>query len=201
VSRVGILALQGAVALHAARLADLGATVVEVRTPSDLDGLDGLVVPGGESTTMSRLLDTSGVREPLQARLDAGLPALGTCAGMIVLAADVLDGRSDQRSLAAIDIGVRRNAFGRQVDSFEADLDVDGVDGPPVHGVFIRAPFVERVGDGVEVLAAVDGHPVACRQGPVVVTAFHPELATRADGLADLRLHQLFLDLVGAPAP
>ena len=200
-SRVGILALQGAVELHAARLRDLGATVVEVRTPADLEGLDAIVVPGGESTTMSRLLDTSGVREPLQERLDAGLPALGTCAGMIVLAADVLDGRPDQRSLAAIDIGVRRNAFGRQVDSFEADLAVTGVEGPPVHGVFIRAPFVERVGDGVEVLASVDGHPVACRQGPVVVTAFHPELATHADGVADVRLHQLFLDLVGAPAP
>ena len=149
---------------------------------------------------MSRLLDTSGVRAPLQRRLDAGLPALGTCAGMIVLAADVADGRADQRSFGAIDIGVRRNAFGRQVDSFEADLAVIGVDGPPVHGVFIRAPFVERVGDGVEVLATVDGHPVACRQGPVVVTAFHPELATTPDGAADVRLHRLFLDLVGTSA-
>lgn len=199
-SRVGVLALQGAVELHAARLRELGATVVEVRTPAELADLDAIVVPGGESTTMSRLLDTSEVRAPLQARLDDGLPALGTCAGMIVLATDVLDGRPDQCSLAAIDIGVRRNAFGRQVDSFEADLEVDGVDGTPVHGVFIRAPFVERVGDGVEVLATVDGHPVACRQGPVVVTAFHPELATHPDGTPDLRLHRLFLDLVVAPA-
>ncbi|MEZ5141986.1 MAG: pyridoxal 5'-phosphate synthase glutaminase subunit PdxT [Acidimicrobiales bacterium] len=197
-TRVGVLALQGAVGLHAARLHDLGAVVVEVRTPDDLAAVDALVIPGGESTTISRLLRTSALSDPLAERLAAGLPAFGTCAGMIVLAAEVLDGRPDQRPYAAIDVAVRRNAFGRQVDSFEADLTIEAVGEPPVHAVFIRAPFVERVGPGVEVLATVDGHPVACRQGPVLVTAFHPELATAPDGEPDLRLHRLFLDRCSA---
>lgn len=187
---VGVLAVQGAVRVHLERLGACGATAVEVRSPDELDGLDGLVLPGGESTTMSTLLGLRGLAEPLAQHLADGLPALGTCAGMILLAAEVLDGRDDQRSYAAIDISVRRNAFGRQVDSFEADLDVDGLDGGPMHAVFIRAPHVERVGEGVEVWATVDGHPVACRQGPVLVTAFHPELTE------DLRLHQRFVDLV-----
>lgn len=188
-----MLALQGAVELHAQRLDALGVAAVPVRTPAELDGVDALVVPGGESTTISRLLDTSGLRAPLADRLADGLPALGTCAGMILLAAEVLDGRPDQRSFGAIDIAVRRNAFGRQVDSFEADLEVAGIDGPPLRAVFIRAPVVERVGSAVTVLASVDGHAVACRQGPVLVTAFHPELATTADGRPDLRLHEVFL--------
>jgi 5'-phosphate synthase pdxT subunit len=192
---VGVLALQGAVGLHVQILDALGATTREVRTPADLREVDALVLPGGESTTMSRLLAIQGLADPLAARLDEGLPVLGTCAGMILLAASVLDGRPDQRSFAAIDIDVRRNAFGRQVDSFEADLDVVGVDGPPVHAVFIRAPFVERVGAGVEVLASVDGHPVCCRQGRVVVTAFHPELA------ADPRIHESFLSMVDTAGP
>jgi 5'-phosphate synthase pdxT subunit len=136
---------------------------------------------------MSMLLESSGLIDPLAERLAGGMPAMGTCAGMILLGREILDGRADQRCLDAVDIAVRRNAFGRQVDSFEADLVVDGVDGPPVHAVFIRAPVVERVGAEVDVLASVDGRPVLCRQGPVLVTAFHPELGD------DPRLHELFL--------
>ena len=185
-TKVGVLALQGDVREHGAALTGLGAHVVEVRTADDLSGIDALVLPGGESTTMSLLLQSSGLFDPVHERLDDGMPAFGTCAGMILLAADVLDGRPDQRSFGVLDIAVRRNAFGRQVDSFEADLDVTGLD-RPFHAVFIRAPFVERAGDGVEVLATVDGHPVLCRQGPVLVSAFHPELAD------DPRLHELFL--------
>jgi 5'-phosphate synthase pdxT subunit len=184
--KVGLLALQGAVGPHADAFRSLGATPVEVRTPDQLADVDALVVPGGESTTMSKLLDTSGLAGPLRERLGGGMPAFGTCAGMIVLAREVLDGRADQRSYDAIDIAVRRNAFGRQVDSFEADLAVDGLDAR-FHAVFIRAPFVESVGDGVEVLASVDGHPVLCRSGAVLVSAFHPELT------ADRRLHDLFI--------
>ena len=187
-AKVGVIALQGATEPHIAVLDALGAIAVAVRTPEDLAGVDAVVLPGGESTTMSFLLDSSGLREPLEARLRDGMPALGTCAGMILLATDVLDGRSDQESLGAIDITVRRNAFGRQRDSFEADLDVDGVAGGRFHAVFIRAPAVERVGDGVDVLASIGGRPVLCRQGGVTVCSFHPELGD------DLRLHQRFLE-------
>ena len=186
--KVGLLALQGAIGPHAEAFRALGATPVEVRTPSQLDDVDALVIPGGESTTMSKLLDTSGLADPLRARLAAGMPTFGTCAGMIVLARTVLDGRADQRSYDAIDVTVRRNAFGRQVDSFEADLTVGGLDAP-FHAVFIRAPFVEEVGEGVDVLATVGGHPVLCRSGNVLVSAFHPELT------GDRRLHELFLTL------
>lgn len=185
--KVGVLALQGAFAAHARALASLGAEAREVRTPEDLADVDALVVPGGESTTIAMQLDRAGLTEPLARRLADGLPALGTCAGMILLGAEVLDGRPDQRCFGAIDIAVRRNAFGRQVDSFEADLAVDGLDGGPVRAVFIRATVVERTGPGVEVLATVDGRPVVCRQGPVTVTAFHPELTD------DLRIHERFL--------
>jgi 5'-phosphate synthase pdxT subunit len=186
--RVGVLALQGAFALHVRALERLGATGVEVRTPAELDGVDALILPGGESTTMSKLLVAMELFEPLGKRLGEGMPALGTCAGMILLAREVLDGRADQRSFGAIDIAVRRNAFGRQVDSFEADLRIAGLPEAPVHAVFIRAPVVEEVGAGVEVLAQVEeGRPVACRQGKVLVTSFHPELSP------DLRVHELFL--------
>ena len=185
--KVGVLALQGASARHASMLARLGARPVAVRSPADLDGVGALVLPGGESTTMSMLLESSGLFAPVAEALDAGLPALGTCAGMILLGRDILDGRPDQRCFGAIDIGVRRNAFGRQVDSFEADIAVDGLDGAPVHAVFIRAPWVEEVGADVEVLATVEGQPVLCRQGPVLAAAFHPELGD------DPRLHELFL--------
>jgi pyridoxal 5'-phosphate synthase pdxT subunit len=189
--RVGVLALQGDVREHVRTLAELGAAPVEVRTPVELAAVDAMVLPGGESTTMSLLLRSSGLLEPLRDRLRDGMPAFGTCAGMILLAAEVVDGRPDQERLGAIAIGVRRNAFGRQVDSFETDLTVSNLD-RPLHAVFIRAPLVEWVGPGVEVLASVtaaDGmaHPVVCRQGPVLVTAFHPELS------GDPRLHQMFL--------
>jgi len=189
--KVGVLALQGAVSHHVDALAALGAEPVAVRTAAELDTVDAVVLPGGESTTMSLLLASSGLHERLAERLADGLPALGTCAGMILLATEVVDGRPDQRSLGAIDVTVRRNAFGRQVDSFEADLDVtwDGapLDGGPYHAVFIRAPIVEAAGPGVEILAAVDGRPVLARQGAVIVASFHPELTD------DLRLHHLFL--------
>jgi 5'-phosphate synthase pdxT subunit len=188
--KVGVLALQGASARHASMLARLGAEPVTVRSPADLTDVSALVLPGGESTTMSMLLESSGLFEPLSERLADGLPALGTCAGMILLGREILDGRSDQRCFGAIDIDVRRNAFGRQVDSFEADLAVEGVGDRPVHAVFIRAPVVERIGTGVDVLATVEGRPVLCRQGPVIVAAFHPELGD------DPRLHELFLNEV-----
>lgn len=184
--KVGVLALQGAVSHHIDALRALGAAPVEVRTPDDLATVDGLVLPGGESTTMSMLLASSGLADPLAERLDAGLTVFGTCAGMILLATEVLDGRPDQRSLGVVDITVRRNAFGRQVDSFEADLDVDGLDAP-FHAVFIRAPIIEGAGPDVEILATVDGRPVLARQGRAIVASFHPELTD------DLRLHRLFL--------
>ena len=189
---VGVLALQGAFARHLDALRRAGAEAREVRTPAELAAVDGLVLPGGESTTISKLLVANGLVEPLRQRLDEGLPVLGTCAGMILLASDVLDGRPDQLSFAAIDIAVRRNGYGRQVDSFEADLEVRGLEGRPLHAVFIRAPVVESVGDGVEVLAEVDGHPVLVRQGPVTVTSFHPELTD------DGRLHAAFAEQVRA---
>ncbi|HEY8523411.1 MAG TPA: pyridoxal 5'-phosphate synthase glutaminase subunit PdxT [Acidimicrobiales bacterium] len=188
--KVGVVALQGAFARHAAMLARLGAEPVAVRTPDQLDGVAALILPGGESTTISMLLESSGLFPAIAERLAGGMPAFGTCAGMILLGREILDGRPDQRCFGALDIAVQRNAFGRQVDSFEADLAVDDVDGPPVHAVFIRAPVVERVGDDVEVLATVGGRPVLCRQGPVVAAAFHPELGD------DPRLHELFLNEV-----
>jgi 5'-phosphate synthase pdxT subunit len=187
-ARVGVLALQGASERHAEALRDLGALPIEVRTAPELAGVDALVIPGGESTTISYLLETSGLRAPLEERLAGGLPAFGTCAGMILLARDIHDGRADQRPLGAIDIGVRRNAFGRQRDSFEADLEVAGLDGPPLHAVFIRAPVVDRVGEGVEVLASVQAGPVLCRAGSIMVCSFHPELGD------DRRLHATFLE-------
>ncbi len=186
--KVGVLALQGAFARHSEVLTGLGAVPLEVRTPGDLDAVDAMVVPGGESTTMSMLLDSSGLRPSLAERLADGLPVLGTCAGMILLAVRVTDGRDDQRSFGAIDIDVRRNGYGRQADSFEDQLSVMGLDGP-FHGVFIRAPVVERVGSDVEVLATVDGVPVLCREGAVLVSSFHPEMS------GDGRIHERFLDL------
>ena len=186
---VGVLALQGAFGLHAVALTDLGARPVEIRTPADLARVQALVMPGGESTTMSMLLESSGLFDAIAERLDAGLPVLGTCAGMILLATDVLDGRPDQRSFAAIDLAVRRNAYGRQVDSFEANLDVAGLDSP-FPAVFIRAPVVESTGPEVTVLACHEGRPVLAQQGLVTVAAFHPELA------GDSRLHGRFLQEV-----
>jgi 5'-phosphate synthase pdxT subunit len=185
--KTGILALQGAFERHAEAVEALGSVPVLVRTPADLAAVEAIVLPGGESTTMSRLLTTSGLFDPLAERLHDGLPAFGTCAGMILLAAEILDGRADQRSFGVIDISVRRNAFGRQAQSFEADLAIADLPGGTFPGVFIRAPAVERVGSDVEVLARVGEWPVLCRQGHIVVAAFHPELSD------DLRLHQAFL--------
>jgi pyridoxal 5'-phosphate synthase pdxT subunit len=187
---VGVLALQGAFAAHVHALTELGAATVEVRTPADLERVDALVLPGGESTTMSMLLESSGLFDPIAKRLADALPVFGTCAGLILLSADVRDGRADQRSFAAIDLAVRRNGYGRQVDSFETELTVVGLVGGPFHAVFIRAPLVEAAGPGVEVLATHEGHPVVARQGAVLVSVFHPELS------ADRRLHQLFLQAV-----
>ena len=187
---VGVLALQGAFDAHARVLRELGARPVELRTPAHLAGVDAIVLPGGESTTMSMLLESSGLFDPIAERLAAGMPVLGTCAGMILLARAVLDGRADQRNFAAIDITVRRNGYGRQVDSFETDMAVAGFEDRPFHAVFIRAPVVVDVGPDVVVDAVVDGSPVLCRQGAVTVAAFHPELS------GDPRLHHRFLQEV-----
>jgi len=183
---VGVLALQGAFEVHKQRLEQLGATAPLVRTTADLVGLDAIVLPGGESTTMSHLLTTSGLFDDLEGRLLDGLAVFGTCAGMILCATDVLDARPDQRGFDLIDVTVRRNGYGRQLDSFEADLSVVGL-ADDFHAVFIRAPLVERVGPDVEVLARHDGVPVLVRSGRCTVSAFHPELTD------DARLHQLFL--------
>ncbi|ADP80365.1 SNO glutamine amidotransferase [Pseudofrankia inefficax] len=188
--RVGVLALQGDVREHVRALAVTGADAVEVRRPTELAALDGLVLPGGESTTIGRLLKIFELLEPLRDAVADGLPVYGSCAGMILLARDVLDGRPDQPLIGGLDVVVRRNAFGRQVDSFEADLDVAGVGGPPVHAVFIRAPWVEKAGDAVTVLARVGEHPVAVRQGHLLATSFHPELT------GDTRMHELFVEMV-----
>ncbi len=192
--RIGVLALQGDVREHDRALAAAGASTVHVRRTEDLEGLHGLVLPGGESTTISRLLSVFDLLEPLRAAVAGGLPVYGSCAGMILLAESVLDGRPDQQGVGGLDVVVRRNAFGRQVDSFETDLAFTGVG--QVHAVFIRAPWVESTGEGVEVLAAVGGdgpaagRVVAVRQGPVLATSFHPELT------GDHRVHRLFVDLV-----
>lgn len=180
---VGVLALQGDFEAHAKILAGLGAEAREVRVPADLAGLDALVMPGGESTVMTLGIEREGLGEPLRELAGRGIPILGTCAGMIMLDRDHLD---------ILDILAQRNAFGRQLRSFEADLDVTDVPGGPVHAVFIRAPWVADVGDGVEVLADVDGHPVAVRQGNVIAVSFHPELT------GEPRLHRLLLDLIAA---
>ena len=189
--RVGVLALQGAFARHAAAFSELGAVTSFVRTPADLAGLDALAMPGGESTAMSRLLTTSGLFDELKGAIAGGVPVFGTCAGMILLARHVLDGRPDQRSFDAIDLTVRRNGYGRQVDSFEADLTVAGLDGGAFHAVFIRAPVVTAVGPEATVLAEHNGAAVLVRHGSITVASFHPELTE------DHRLHAQFLQEVG----
>ena len=187
--RVGVLALQGDVREHVDALRAVGAEPVEVRLPHDLNGVDALVLPGGESTAMRRLIDRYELAEPIRALARRGTPMLGTCAGMILLADRIADG--DPPVLRLLDVEVRRNAYGRQLDSFEADLDMPALGPRPLHGVFIRAPMVTDVGATVEVLATdPDGHPVAIRQGAVIATAFHPELTS------DRRLHELFLGLI-----
>lgn len=184
--QVGVLALQGAFAAHSDCLTSIGVQSIEVRTPEQLNSVDALLMPGGESSTMSQLLESSGLFDPIASRIADGMPVFGTCAGMILLASEILDGRSDQRSFSAIDISVRRNAFGRQVDSFEATIN------SPVgefHGVFIRAPRIERVGDEVEVLGSINNEPVLVRQGNVLAASFHPELSN------DARLHEYFVSI------
>jgi 5'-phosphate synthase pdxT subunit len=192
---IGVLALQGDVREHLTALERVGAAGRAVRREAELDGLHGIVLPGGESTTMDKLMRAFGLRDPLRAALGAGLPAYGSCAGMILLADRVLDGPPDQETLGGIDMTVRRNAFGRQVASFEGDVEMAGVAGGPLHGVFIRAPWVEDVGPAVEVLARVEegeaaGRIVAVRQGSLLATSFHPEMT------GDGRVHELFVRIV-----
>jgi pyridoxal 5'-phosphate synthase pdxT subunit len=182
---IGVLALQGGFAAHRRMLLSLGAEVREVRVPEDLDGLEGLVIPGGESTKMTLGIEREGLAQPLRELAAAGTPILGTCAGLIML---------DREHLAIMDIEARRNAFGRQVRSFEADLEIAGLDGPPLRAVFIRAPWIVEHGDCVEVLASVDGHAVAAQQDALIVVAFHPELGH------DSRVHARFLGLCGVPS-
>lgn len=190
-ARIGVLALQGAFAAHAEVVRRLGREPREVRLPHDLDDCEALVMPGGESTTMSKLLETSQLFDPIAKRIADGMPVFGTCAGMILLARTVLDGRDDQCSFDAIDIDVQRNAYGRQVDSFETDLTLDG-QADPLHAVFIRAPRIVRMGADVAVLAEHDGTPVLVRSNTVMAASFHPELTN------DDRVHRMFLDLVDA---
>jgi 5'-phosphate synthase pdxT subunit len=188
--RIGVLALQGDVREHLRALSAAGATATAVRRPSELDDVDALVIPGGESTTMYKLAIAFDLLEPLRKRLAEGMPAFGSCAGMIMLADRVADGIEGQVTLGGLDATVRRNAFGRQVDSFESPVAVAGVEGEPFHAVFIRAPWVEAVGDGVEVIGRAEGRIVAVRQGPIMATAFHPELT------GDQRVHALFVEIV-----
>ena len=184
--QIGVLALQGAFAAHSDCLTSIGVQSVEVRNPDQLGSVDALLMPGGESSTMSQLLESSGLFDPIATRIADGMPVFGTCAGMILLASEILDGRSDQRNFSAIDISVRRNAFGRQVDSFEATINSSVGD---FHGVFIRAPRIERVGEEVEVLGSIDNEPVLVRQGNVLAASFHPELSN------DARLHEYFVSI------
>jgi 5'-phosphate synthase pdxT subunit len=194
--RIGVLALQGDTREHLAALADAGAEAATVRRRKELDAVDALVIPGGESTTMSHLLQEFELLEPLRQLVSDGLPVYGSCAGMILLATEIVDAGADGRQalpLRGIDMTVRRNAFGRQVDSFEGDIEFSGLQ-TPVHAVFIRAPWVERVGEGVQVLARAAGHVVAVRQGRMLATAFHPEIT------GDRRVHRLFVDIVAGRA-
>ncbi len=196
--RIGVLALQGDVREHLRALESVGAEPAPVRRPEELADVDGVVIPGGESTAIGKLAVIFGLLEPLQKAIAGGLPAYGSCAGMILLADSVVDGRPDHPLIGGLDLVVRRNAFGRQVDSFEGEVDMAGVDGGPVHGVFIRAPEVESMGEGVEVLARLPGtgggagRIVAVRQGSLLATAFHPELT------GDPRVHALFVRMVAA---
>lgn len=183
---IGVLALQGAFGAHRTVLADLGAASIEVRTPDDLRRVDSLLMPGGESSTMSQLLESSGLFPLLHARVHEGMPLFGTCAGLILMATEILDGRPDQRSLGVIDATVRRNAYGRQVDSFEADVQSRW---GALHAVFIRAPRIERLGPGVEVLASYEGEPVLVSEGNAIAATFHPELS------GDSSIHEYFVEM------
>ncbi len=186
---IGVLAVQGDVREHVRVLTSLGAQAHGIRRPTELTELDGLVIPGGESTTMDKLVRAFDLYQPLCERLAGGMPAYGSCAGMIMLADRIADARPDQQTLGGLDITVRRNAFGRQVDSFEEDIEFVGLDGGPVRAVFIRAPWVEEAGDGVDVLARAAGKIVAVRQGALLATSFHPEVT------GDTRVHELFVEM------
>ncbi|HHS96827.1 MAG TPA: pyridoxal 5'-phosphate synthase glutaminase subunit PdxT [Chloroflexi bacterium] len=190
--KIGVLAVQGAFIEHEQMLRRIGVEPVEVRLPAHLEGIDGLIIPGGESTTIGWMIEKWGLLEPIRDMARSGFPIWGTCAGMILMAKEVVDGVPGQPLLALMDVTVRRNAFGRQVDSFETDLEVPVLGGPPFRAVFIRAPLIERVGEGVEVLAQLeDGTVVAVRQGNLLATAFHPELTE------DVRFHRYFVGLCG----
>ena len=188
--KVGVLALQGDVREHLAALSDCGVAALPVKTVGELESVDALVLPGGESTTIAKLARSFGLIDPIRARIKGGMPVYGSCAGMILLANQIVDGMADQETFGGLDVVVRRNAFGRQVDSFEADLTVKGITEPSVRAIFIRAPWIEKVSDGVEVLASFDGHPVAVQQGRLLATSFHPELT------GDHRFHRYFVERV-----
>ncbi len=193
--KVGVLALQGDVREHFRALADCGVEAINVRRPSELEEVDALILPGGESTTIAQLAQTFGIFEPIQERIASGMPVYGSCAGMILLANKVLDTAPTQKSFGGMHVTVRRNAFGRQVDSFESDIQISGIEGPPMKAVFIRAPWVEEVGEGVQVLGSVTSpggviHPVAIREGSLLATSFHPELTN------DSRIHRYFVEEV-----
>ena len=192
--KVGVLSLQGDVREHARSLIDCGVLASLVRRPSELDAVDALVIPGGESTTISKLARIFHIFDPIQERIKDGMPVYGSCAGMILLANQVEDAIVGQESFGGLDVTVRRNAFGRQVDSFETDLTFKGITNPPIRAVFIRAPWVEKVGEGVEILAEVNGHPVAVRSDHLFATSFHPELT------GDNRIHKFFIEEVCEPA-
>ncbi len=186
---IGVLALQGAFDAHVQHLNALGVDVRLVKTDADLDEIDGLIIPGGESTTMSNLLVASGLGKTLSKKIDDGFPVFGTCAGMIMMANSIIDGRPDQIVLNAMDIQVRRNGYGRQNDSFEQDINIESFD-VPFHALFIRAPIIEKMANDVEVLSTVNGHPVLVRQGKALASSFHPEL------VSDLRVHEIFLSMI-----
>lgn len=188
--KIGVLALQGDIREHARSLSDCGVSASLVRRASELEKVDALVIPGGESTTIAKLARTFGIFDEITARIIGGMPTYGSCAGMILLANQVLDAIAGQETFGGLDVTVRRNAFGRQVDSFESDLSFNGITQAPVRAVFIRAPWVEKIGAGVEVLAEVKGHPVAVREGSIFATSFHPELT------GDNRIHKYFVDNV-----
>jgi 5'-phosphate synthase pdxT subunit len=186
---IGVLALQGAFDAHVQHLNALGVDVRLIKTDADLDEIDGLIIPGGESTTMSNLLVASGLGKTLSKKIDDGFPVFGTCAGMIMMANSIIDGRPDQIVLNAMDIQVRRNGYGRQNDSFEQDINIESFD-VPFHALFIRAPIIEKMANDVEVLSTVNGHPVLVRQGKALASSFHPEL------VSDLRVHEIFLSMI-----
>ena len=186
---IGVLALQGAFEAHVQHLTALDVDVRLIKTEADLEEIDGLIIPGGESTTMSNLLVASGLGQTLTQKIDDGFPIFGTCAGMIMMANSIIDGRPDQIVLNAMDIEVRRNGYGRQNDSFEQDIDVESFE-VPFHALFIRAPIIEKIANDVEVLSTVNGHPVLVRQGKALASSFHPEL------VSDLRVHEIFLSMI-----